>query len=167
MVLQDTWLFNGTIRDNIGYGNPSASPDEILAAARACYVDRFVHSLPDGYDTVLDDEGTAVSAGEKQLLTIARAFLADPSILILDEATSSVDTRTEVLIQRAMAKLRGGRTSFVIAHRLSTIRDADTILVMDSGRIVEQGSHLELLRRQGAYFTLYNAQFAGAATDVA
>ena len=167
MVLQDTWLFSGTIRDNIGYGNPEASDEQILAAARACYVDRFVHSLPDGYDTVLDDEGTAVSAGEKQLLTIARAFLADPSILILDEATSSVDTRTEVLIQRAMATLRGGRTSFVIAHRLSTIRDADTILVMDGGRIVEQGSHRELLQRQGAYFTLYNAQFAGAATDVA
>ncbi len=167
MVLQDTWLFNGTIRDNIAYGNPAATEEQILAAARACYVDRFVHSLPEGYDTVLDDEGTAVSAGEKQLLTIARAFLADPAILILDEATSSVDTRTEVLIQRAMAKLRGGRTSFVIAHRLSTIRDADTILVMDGGRIVEQGSHLELLQRQGAYFTLYNAQFSGAATEVA
>ena len=167
MVLQDTWLFHGSIRDNIAYGNPSATEQQILDAARACYVDRFVHSLPDGYDTVLDDEGTAVSAGEKQLLTIARAFLADPSILILDEATSSVDTRTEVLIQRAMARLRGGRTSFVIAHRLSTIRDADTILVMDGGRIVEQGSHLELLQRRGAYFTLYNAQFAGAATEVA
>jgi len=167
MVLQDTWLFNGTIRENIAYGNPEADDERIMAAARACYVDRFVHSLPDGYDTLLDDEGTAVSAGEKQLLTIARAFLADPAILILDEATSSVDTRTEVLIQRAMARLRGGRTSFVIAHRLSTIRDADTILVMDAGRIVEQGSHLELLQRQGAYFALYNAQFAGAATEVA
>ena len=167
MVLQDTWLFGGTIRDNIAYGNIDATDEQILAAAKACYVDRFVHSLPDGYDTVLDDEGTSVSAGEKQLLTIARAFLSDPAILILDEATSSVDTRTEVLIQRAMAKLRGGRTSFVIAHRLSTIRDADTILFMDGGRIVEQGSHTELLRRQGAYFQLYNAQFSGAATDVA
>lgn len=167
MVLQDTWIFNGTIADNIAYGRPGVSRDEVLAAAKACYVDRFVHSLPQGYDTVLDDDGTSVSAGEKQLLTIARAFLSDPAILILDEATSSVDTRTEVLIQRAMAKLRGGRTSFVIAHRLSTIRDADVILVMDAGRIVEQGSHRELLQRQGAYFTLYNAQFAGAATDVA
>jgi ATP-binding cassette subfamily B protein len=167
MVLQDTWLFSGTIRDNLRYGNLDATDDEVLIAAKACYVDRFVHSLPHGYDTVLDDEGTAVSAGEKQLLTIARAFLSDPAILILDEATSSVDTRTEVLIQRAMAKLRGGRTSFVIAHRLSTIRDADTILVMDGGRIVEQGSHVELLARRGAYFELYHAQFAGAATDVA
>ena len=166
MVLQDTWLFGGTIRENIAYGNPEATEEQILAAAKACYVDRFVHSLPEGYDTVLDDEGSSVSAGEKQLITIARAFLANPAILILDEATSSVDTRTELLIQRAMAKLRGGRTSFVIAHRLSTIRDADTILVMDSGRIVEQGSHQDLLVRQGAYFTLYNAQFAGAATDL-
>ena len=167
MVLQDTWLFGGTIRENIRYGNVDATDEQILAAAKACYVDRFVHSLPLGYDTVLDDEGTSVSAGEKQLLTIARAFLSDPSILILDEATSSVDTRTEVLIQRAMAKLRGGRTSFVIAHRLSTIRDADTILVMDAGRIVEQGSHHDLLTTRGAYFELYNAQFTGAATDVA
>jgi ATP-binding cassette subfamily B multidrug efflux pump len=171
MVLQDTWLFGGTIRDNIAYGytaknGVAATEEQILAAAKACYVDRFVHSLPLGYDTVLDDEGSSVSAGEKQLLTIARAFLSNPTILILDEATSSVDTRTEVLIQRAMAKLRGGRTSFVIAHRLSTIRDADTILVMDAGRIVEQGSHHELLTRQGAYFTLYNAQFAGAAAEV-
>ena len=166
MVLQDTWLFGGTIRDNIAYGNTEATEAQILAAAKACYVDRFVHSLPLGYDTVLDDEGSSVSAGEKQLLTIARAFLSDPTILILDEATSSVDTRTEVLIQRAMAKLRGGRTSFIIAHRLSTIRDADTILVMDAGRIVEQGSHHDLLVRQGAYFTLYNAQFAGAAAEV-
>ena len=166
MVLQDTWLFGGTIRDNIAYGNTSATDQQIVAAAKACYVDRFVHSLPDGYDTLLDDEGTSVSAGEKQLLTIARAFLSDPAILILDEATSSVDTRTEVLIQRAMATLRGGRTSFVIAHRLSTIRDADVILVMDGGRIVEQGSHHELLLQQGAYFQLYNAQFAGAATDL-
>jgi len=166
MVLQDTWLFGGTIRENIAYGNVTASDEEVRAAAKACYVDRFVHSLPAGYDTVLDDEGSTVSAGERQLITIARAFLANPSILILDEATSSVDTRTEVLIQRAMSKLRGGRTSFVIAHRLSTIRDADTILVMDSGRIVEQGSHSELLARGGAYTTLYNAQFSGAAVDV-
>ena len=167
MVLQDTWLFGGTIRENIKYGNTEATDEQILTAAKACYVDRFVHSLPHGYDTVLDDEGSSVSTGEKQLLTIARAFLANPTILILDEATSSVDTRTEVLIQRAMATLRGGRTSFVIAHRLSTIRDADTILVMDAGRIVEQGSHSELLQRQGAYFALYNAQFSGAAADVA
>jgi ATP-binding cassette, subfamily B, multidrug efflux pump len=167
MVLQDTWLFGGSIRDNIAYGNLDATEDQIMEAARATYVDRFVHSLPEGYDTVLDDEGTAVSAGEKQLLTIARAFLADPAILILDEATSSVDTRTEVLIQRAMAALRSDRTSFVIAHRLSTIRDADVILVMDGGAIVEHGNHHELLARGGAYFNLYNAQFAGAATDVA
>ena len=161
MVLQDTWLFGGTIRDNIAYGNLDATEDQIQAAARATYVDRFVHSLPHGYDTVIDDEGATVSAGEKQLLTIARAFLADPSILILDEATSSVDTRTEVLIQHAMAALRKERTSFVIAHRLSTIRDADTILVMDAGRIVEQGNHAELLAAGGPYFELYNAQFAG------
>ena len=163
MVLQDTWLFGGTIRDNIAYGNLDATEDQILEAARATYVDRFVHSLPDGYDTIIDDEGGNVSAGEKQLLTIARAFLADPTILILDEATSSVDTRTEVLIQSAMAALRSNRTSFVIAHRLSTIRDADVILVMDGGRIVEQGSHNELLAAKGAYFTLYNAQFAAPA----
>ena len=167
MVLQDTWLFGGTIRENIAYGNLDATEEQIRAAAKATYVDRFVHSLPHGYDTVLDDEGGRVSAGEKQLLTIARAFLADPTILILDEATSSVDTRTEVLIQRAMKALRAERTSFVIAHRLSTIRDADTILVMDAGRIVEQGNHEQLLARHGAYFTLYNAQFAGAATEVA
>ncbi len=166
MVLQDTWLFGGTIRDNIAYGDPTASEEQILAAARAAYVDRFVHSLPDGYATVVDDEGASLSAGEKQLLTIARAFLADPAILILDEATSSVDTRTEVLIQEAMAALRSSRTSFVIAHRLSTIRDADTILVMDAGQIVEQGSHTELLAAGGAYATLYNAQFAGAAVDL-
>jgi ATP-binding cassette subfamily B protein len=166
MVLQDTWLFGGTIRDNIAYGNLAATDEQVIAAAKACYVDRFVHSLPHGYDTVIDDEGGTVSAGEKQLLTIARAFLADPAILILDEATSSVDTRTEVLIQRAMSALRSNRTSFVIAHRLSTIRDADTILVMDSGRIVEQGSHRELLTRGGAYHALYHAQFAGAAADI-
>ena len=166
MVLQDTWLFGGTIRENIAYGNLEATEEQILAAAKATYVDRFVRSLPNGYDTILDDEGGTVSAGEKQLLTIARAFLANPTILILDEATSSVDTRTEVLIQKAMNALRSERTSFVIAHRLSTIRDADTILVMDSGRIVEQGNHDELLLSGGAYFTLYNAQFAGAAAEV-
>src|SRR5207244_4059001 len=166
MVLQDTWLFNGKIRDNIAYGNPEASDEAILAAAKATFVDRFVHSLPDGYDTVIDDEGGNVSAGEKQLITIARAFLADPSLLILDEATSSVDTRTEVLIQKAMAALRSNRTSFVIAHRLSTIRDADTILVMENGAIVEQGNHTELLERDGAYARLYNSQFAGAAIEV-
>ena len=147
MVLQDTWLFGGSIRDNIAYGRPSASEDEILEAARATYVDRFVRSLPEGYDTVLDDEGSNVSAGEKQLLTIARAFLARPSVLILDEATSSVDTRTEVLVQKAMSALRSDRTSFVIAHRLSTIRDADLILVMESGQIVEQGTHASLVGR--------------------
>jgi len=166
MVLQDTWLFGGTIRENIAYGRPSATEDEIRTAAKAAYVDRFVHSLPMGYDTILDNEGGAVSAGEKQLLTIARAFLADPTILILDEATSSVDTRTEVLIQRAMVALRSQRTSFVIAHRLSTIRDANVILVMEDGRIVEQGSHEELLASRGAYFRLYQSQFSGAATDV-
>jgi ATP-binding cassette, subfamily B, multidrug efflux pump len=166
MVLQDTWLFNGTIHDNIKYGNPKATDERVLAAARAAYVDRFVHSLPHGYNTIVDDDGTSLSAGEKQLLTIARAFLADPTILILDEATSSVDTRTEVLIQHAMAALRSQRTSFVIAHRLSTIRDADTILVMDAGQIVEQGSHRELLAAGGAYAALYNAQFAGAAVDL-
>jgi ATP-binding cassette subfamily B protein len=167
MVLQDTWLFGGTIRENIAYGNLDATEDQIRAAARATYVDRFVHSLPEGYDTILDDEGSSVSAGERQLITIARAFLADRPILILDEATSSVDTRTEVLIQRAMAALRADRTSFVIAHRLSTIRDADTILVMDHGSIVEQGNHFELLERGGAYASLYNAQFSGAVADVA
>lgn len=166
MVLQDTWLFGGTIRENIAYGKPSATEEQIRGAAKAAYVDRFVHSLPLGYDTILDNEGGAVSAGEKQLLTIARAFLADPTILILDEATSSVDTRTEVLIQRAMVALRSQRTSFVIAHRLSTIRDANVILVMEDGRIVEQGSHEELLASRGAYFRLYQSQFSGAATDV-
>jgi ATP-binding cassette subfamily B protein len=167
MVLQDTWLFPGTIRENIAYGNLDATEEQIREAARATYVDRFVHSLPEGYDTKIDDEGSNVSAGERQLITIARAFLADRPILILDEATSSVDTRTEVLIQHAMAALRTNRTSFVIAHRLSTIRDADTILVMDGGAIVEQGSHAELLARGGAYANLYNAQFAGEVAEVA
>ncbi len=159
MVLQDTWLFEGTIRDNIAYGRPGATEDEILEAARATYVDRFVHSLPDGYDTHIDEEGSNLSAGERQLVTIARAFLSDPELLILDEATSSVDTRTEVLLQHAMAALRTDRTSFVIAHRLSTIRDADLILVMEDGAIVEQGNHESLLLDDGAYARLYNAQF--------
>jgi ATP-binding cassette subfamily B multidrug efflux pump len=163
MVLQDTWLFEGTIRDNIRYGNPAATEADIVAAARATYVDRFVRALPDGYDTVIDEESGNLSVGEKQLITIARAFLADPAILILDEATSSVDTRTELLVQRAMAALRERRTSFVIAHRLSTIHDADLILVMDRGRIVEQGSHDQLLATGGAYHALYHAQFAAPA----
>jgi ATP-binding cassette subfamily B protein len=163
MVLQDTWLFEGTIRDNIAYGRPDATDEEIREAARATYVDRFVHSLPEGYDTRVDDEGSNLSAGERQLITIARAFLAQPALLILDEATSSVDTRTELLLQQAMAALRTDRTSFVIAHRLSTIRDADLILVMEHGRIVEQGSHAELLERDGAFARLHAAQFAAAA----
>jgi ATP-binding cassette subfamily B protein len=166
MVLQDTWLFGGTIAENIGYGSEGATREDIEAAARAAHADRFIRTLPDGYDTVIDDEGSGVSAGEKQLITIARAFLSDPVILVLDEATSSVDTRTEVLIQRAMAKLSHGRTSFVIAHRLSTIRDADVILVMESGSIVEQGTHDELLVAQGAYARLYAAQFSQAVAEV-
>jgi ATP-binding cassette subfamily B protein len=162
MVLQDTWLFGGTIRENIAYGREDATTEELVAAARAARVDHFVRTLPDGYDTVLDDEATNISQGEKQLLTIARALLADPDILILDEATSSVDTRTEMLIQAAMVELMRGRTSFVIAHRLSTIRGADVILVMDHGRLVEQGSHDELMAARGFYFSLYASQFEAA-----
>jgi len=165
MVLQDPWLFAGTIRENIRYGRQDATDAEVVAAAQATYVERFVHSLPDGYDTVLDEEASNVSAGEKQLITIARAFVAQPSVLILDEATSSVDTRTELLLQHGMAALREGRTSFVIAHRLSTIRDADLILVMEAGDIVEQGTHEQLIKSEGAYYRLYNSQFEGA-TDI-
>lgn len=167
MVLQDTWLYEGTIAENIAYGVDEATREQVVAAATATHVDRFVRTLPDGYDTKIDDEGGALSAGEKQLLTIARAFLADPTILILDEATSSVDTRTEVLVQHGMNALRQGRTSFVIAHRLSTIRDADLILVMEHGDIVEQGTHAELLAAHGAYARLYESQFAAAAVDEA
>jgi ATP-binding cassette, subfamily B, multidrug efflux pump len=166
MVLQDTWLFGGTIEENIAYGADDPTPDKIAMAAEAAHVDAFARMLPDGFDTVIDEEGSNVSAGQKQLITIARAFLAEPSILILDEATSSVDTRTEVLIQRAMNLLRVGRTSFVIAHRLSTIRDADVILVMEHGDIVEQGTHDELIEAGGAYARLYSAQFAQAAVEV-
>ncbi len=162
MVLQDTWLFGGTIRENIAYGAPDVPEERLVEAAVATHVDQFVRALPEGYDTVIDDEAANLSAGEKQLLTIARAFLADPAILVLDEATSSVDTRTEVLVQQAMNALRSGRTSFVIAHRLSTIRDADVILVMEHGSIVEQGSHTELLAAGGAYARLYASQFAAA-----
>jgi ATP-binding cassette subfamily B multidrug efflux pump len=165
MVLQDTWLFHGTIRENIAYGRENATEEEIVAASEAAHVDHFVRTLPDGYDTIIDDDATNLSQGERQLLTIARAFLADPPILILDEATSSVDTRTEVLIQRAMGRLMKGRTTFVIAHRLSTIRDADEILVMDQGHIVEQGTHDGLLAKQGFYADLYNSQFAEALAD--
>jgi ATP-binding cassette, subfamily B, multidrug efflux pump len=165
MVLQDTWLFHGTIRENIAYGREDASEAEIVRAAKAAQADHFIRTLPESYNTVLNQEATNISQGQKQLLTIARAFLADPALLILDEATSSVDTRTEVLVQHAMAALRADRTSFVIAHRLSTIRDADLILVMEAGAIVEQGTHDELLELGGAYADLYNAQFAGAIVD--
>jgi ATP-binding cassette subfamily B protein len=167
MVLQDTWLFGGTIRDNIAYGRPGATDDEVHAAAAASYVDRFVQAFPDGYDTVIDEENSNLSAGQKQLITIARAFIAQPSLLILDEATSAVDTRTELLVQHAMAALRANRTSFVIAHRLSTIRDADLILVMEHGQIVEQGTHTQLLAAHGAYERLYRAQFDAPALDAA
>jgi ATP-binding cassette subfamily B protein len=167
MVLQDAWLFGGTIYENIRYGKLDATEEQIMAAAKATFVDRFVRALPDGYNTVIDEEGNNVSAGEKQLITIARAFVANPSLLILDEATSSVDTRTEALVQKAMAALRTERTSFVIAHRLSTIRDADTILVMEDGQIVEQGRHAQLLSMQGAYYRLYMSQFAGEDADAA
>jgi ATP-binding cassette subfamily B protein len=159
MVLQDTWLFHGTVRENLAYGKLGATDEEIFAAARAAHVDHFIHSLPNGYDTVLDEDAENISAGEKQLLTIARAMLADAPMLILDEATSNVDTRTEILIQKAMGKLMKGRTSFVIAHRLSTIRDADLILVMDHGDIVEHGNHETLLAKHGFYAKLYNSQF--------
>ena len=159
MVLQDTWLFNGTIKDNIGYGRPGASMDEIVEAAKTAYADHFIRTLPEGYDTVLNEEASNISQGQKQLLAIARAVLANPSILILDEATSSVDTRTEILIQRAMDDLMSGRTNFVIAHRLSTIRDADLILVMNEGSVIEKGTHHELLEAGGFYADLYNSQF--------
>ncbi|MED2009820.1 MULTISPECIES: ABC transporter ATP-binding protein [Brevibacillus] len=162
MVLQDTWLFNGSIRENIAYGRAGATDEEVLQAAQAAHADHFVRTLPDGYDTILNEEASNISQGQKQLLTIARAFLADPAILILDEATSSVDTRTELLIQKAMSGLMEGRTSFVIAHRLSTIRDADLILVMNNGSVIEQGNHEELLRAGGFYAELYNSQFAGS-----
>jgi ATP-binding cassette subfamily B protein len=165
MVLQDTWLFAGTIRDNIAYGKDGATDEEVIAAAQAAHVDPFVRTLPGGYNTVLDDEASDLSSGQRQLLTIARAFLADAPILILDEATSNVDTRTEVLIQTAMARLRRGRTSFVIAHRLSTIRNADSIVAMDGGRIVEAGTHEELLGRKGFYHDLYNSQFTEAMVE--
>lgn len=164
MVLQDPWLFAGTIRENIRYGRPGATDEEVEAAARACLVDHIIKALPQGYDTVLEEDAANISAGERQLLTIARAFVANPAVLILDEATSSVDTRTELLVQQAMNALREGRTSFIIAHRLSTIRDADTILVMEHGDIVEQGSHDELIAAGGAYARLHAAQFAGGAT---
>src|SRR5947209_12404241 len=165
MVLQDTWLFNGTIRDNIQYGREAATESEVIQAAQAAHADHFIRTLPDGYDTILNEEASNISQGQKQLLTIARAVLADPAILILDEATSNVDSRTEVLIQGAMSRLMQGRTSFVIAHRLSTIRDAETILVMNHGRIIEQGNHRELLAHGGFYADLYNSQFAGAPLD--
>ena len=162
MVLQDTWLFNGTIRDNIAYGREGATMKKIVQAARAAHADHFIRTLPQGYDTILKEEASNISYGQRQLLTIARALLADPPILILDEATSNVDTRTEILIQSAMARLMKGRTTFVIAHRLSTIRNADVILVMNRGVIVEQGTHEELLAREGFYADLYRSQFSAA-----
>jgi ATP-binding cassette subfamily B multidrug efflux pump len=162
MVLQDTWLFTGSMRENIAFGSLDPSHEMVVSAAKATNIDHFLRSLPDGYDSMLTDDNATVSNGERQLITIARAFMADPAILILDEATSSVDTRTEVLVQQAMAKLRAGRTSFVIAHRLSTIRAADTILVMDKGRLIEQGSHAELMAKRGFYYDLYASQFAEA-----
>jgi ATP-binding cassette subfamily B protein len=162
MVLQDTWLFNGTIKENIAYGRENATVQEIIEAARTAHADHFIRALPEGYDTVLNEEASNISQGEKQLLTIARAILSNPAILILDEATSSVDTRTEVYIQKAMKELRKGRTSFVIAHRLSTIRDAELILVMNNGSIIETGNHAQLLAKGGFYAELYNSQFAGA-----
>ncbi len=167
MVLQDTWLFHGTLRDNIAYGRENATEEEIVEASKAAYADHFIRTLPEGYDTVLNEDATNISQGQKQLLTIARAFLADPQVLILDEATSSVDTRTEVLIQEAMCKLMKGRTSFVIAHRLSTIRNADLILVMNHGTIIEQGTHEGLLAQRGFYADLYNSQFRGRSIDEA
>ena len=167
MVLQDTWLFHGTIRENILYGREGATEEQMVAAAENAHVDHFVRTLTDGYDTVIDDDATNLSQGEKQLLTIARAFLADPKILILDEATSSVDTRTEVLIQRAMSRLMSGRTTFVIAHRLSTIRDAELIVVMDHGHIVETGTHNDLLEKRGFYHELYQSQFVEGLTAAA
>jgi ATP-binding cassette subfamily B protein len=162
MVLQDTWLFTGTIWDNLKYGREDATDDEILAAAKAAHVDNFVRQLPKGYDTVLNEEASNISQGQRQLLTIARAFVADPEILILDEATSSVDTRTELHIQHAMERLLQNRTSFVVAHRLSTIRDADNIIVMNHGSIVETGNHDTLMAKQGFYADLYNSQFSGS-----
>jgi ATP-binding cassette subfamily B protein len=162
MVLQDTWLFKGTIRENLAYGREGATAEEIATAAEAAHVDHFVRTLPDGYDTELNDDSSNISQGQRQLLTIARAFVADPPVLILDEATSSVDTRTEALIQQAMARLMEGRTSFVIAHRLSTIREADLILVMNEGAIIEQGTHTELMDAGGFYADLYNSQFTEA-----
>ena len=165
MVLQDTWLFNGTIEDNIRYGRQNATHEEVVAAAKAAHANHFIRSLPDGYHTILNEEASNISQGQKQLLTIARAILADPAVLILDEATSSVDTRTEVLIQKAMGKLMEGRTNFVIAHRLSTIRDAKLILVMNRGSVIESGSHQELLNKKGFYADLYNSQFTGPSID--
>jgi ATP-binding cassette subfamily B multidrug efflux pump len=167
MVLQDTWLFGGTIRENIAYGRTNATTDEIVAAATAAQLDHLVRTLPNGYETVIDDEASNLSAGERQLLAIARAFLADPTILILDEATSSVDTRTEALIQQAMSRLMDGRTTFVIAHRLSTVRNAQTILVMNHGQVIERGTHDELIARHGFYFDLYNSQFVGPLAEAA